>query len=168
MSPKQDEIQFTVNLETDVLDRLRSMAKHGDISRHKLMVNILKAGIDDIKTLENVGIFRIALLVRNLIESPEQANIRRAGEIKIAEMPVPLRIQKNYVDRLDRLAGRGEITRQRLAQNIIKTGLEELETMKKLKITDVVIKIRDMKDLFADVLEIGKRAFFAGKEVNTK
>lgn len=168
MSPKQDEIQFTVNLETDVLERLKSMAEHGGISRHKLMVNLLKTGIEEIEVLKHVGIFQVALLIRNMISTPESTNARKSGEVKPSEMPIPLRVDKNHIERLELLAEKGDISRQRLAQNIIKTGLEELESAKKIGLTHVAIKIRDMHDLFNNVLEVGKQAFSQGKEVKLK
>ena len=34
-------------------------------SRHKLIVNVLKTGIEQLELLENVGIFQMAVLVRN-------------------------------------------------------------------------------------------------------
>ena len=168
MTPKQNEIQFTVNLETDVLERLKFMAEHGDLSRHKLMVNLLKTGIEQIEVLKHVGIFQLAIIVRNMTESADNANARKSGEVKISEMPVPLRIEKNLIERLERLADRGDLNRQRLAQNIIKTGLEELESAKKFGLTHVAITIRDMKDLFSDVIKTGKQAFTAGKGGETK
>lgn len=168
MSPKQNEIQFTVNLETDVLERLKSMADHGDLSRHKLMVNLLKTGIEQIEVLKYVGIFQLAIIIRNMTESADNAIMRKSGEVQNTEMPVPLRIDKNYVTRLEQLANKGDISRQRLAQNIIKTGLEELESARKVGLTHVVIKIRDMHDLLKSVLEMGQQAFYAGKEVKQK
>lgn len=168
MTPKANEIQFTVNLDTDVLERLKSMAEHADISRHKLMVNMLKAGIEEIEVLKHVGIFQLAIIVRNMTESTDEAKARKSGEAQISEMPIPLRVEKILVERLERLAKRGDLNRQRMAQNIIKIGLEELEAARKYKLTNIALKIRDMHDLFTDVLEIGKQAFYAGKEVKTK
>lgn len=168
MSPKPNEVQFTVNLETDVLERLKSIAEHGDISRHKLMVNLLKTGIEQIEVLNHVGIFQLAILIRNMTESADTTNARKSGEVKSSEMPVPLRMEKKLIEHLERLAERGDLNRQRLAQNIIKTGLEELESARKLGLTHVAIKIRDMKDLFTNVIKTGKQAFNAGKEVKPK
>lgn len=165
MTAKANEIQFSVNLETDVLDRLTSMAAHGDLSRHKLMVNLLTTGIEQIELLRHIGIFQLALVIRNMTESPEQANIRRVGEVKPSEMPIPLRIDNTLMERLKKLAEKGDLNRQRLAQNIIKTGLEELEKARKLGLTDIVIKLRDTHDLLKDFLKIGEQAYHAGKEV---
>jgi predicted DNA-binding protein len=172
MTPKANEIQFTVNLETNVLDRLKSMAEYASLSRHKLMVNILQVGIEQLEVLENVGIFQIGILIRNMTESPEKAIDRKHREAKNSEMPIPLRIEKNLVERLERLADRGDLTRQRLAQNIIKVGIEEIESGKKYGLTQAAIKFRDVQemvqDLFTDILEVGKQAFYAGREVKTK
>jgi len=112
--------------------------------------------------------FQLAMIIRNMTESPEQAEKRKAGEIHPADMPVPLRIEHSLSERLKRLADRGELNRQRMAQNIIKIGLEELESAKKMKLTNVALALRDMHDLFKNVLEIGKSAFQAGKEVKTQ
>jgi predicted transcriptional regulator len=168
MTPKSNEKQFTVNLDTDILECLKSMAEHADISRHKLMVNLLTTGIEQIEVMKHVGIFQLGLLIRNMTDTPEKAKARKTVETKNSEMPIPLRIDKKYLERLERLAEKGEINRQRLAQNIIKVGLENLEDAKKIGLTHVVIKIRDMQDLFTDILEVGKQAFYAGKEVITK
>lgn len=165
MTPKQNEIQFTVNLEKDVLERLKYMAEHGDISRHKLIVNLLTVGIEEIELMKHVGIFQLSLIVRNMTATPEKITIRKSEEIKASEMPIPLRIEKNLIDRLERLAEKGDLSRQRLAQNIIKIGLEEMESARKIGLTRVAITIRDMHDSFKKFLEVGKNAFNAGKEV---
>ncbi|CAH2031720.1 hypothetical protein [Trichlorobacter ammonificans] len=168
MTAKDNEIQFTVNLETELLERLKAMAEHAGLSRHKLMVNLLTTGIEEIEALEYVGIFQVALIIRNATESKDKADSRKSDENKASEMPIPLRISKAIVDRLDRLADRGDIKRQRLARNILEVGLEELETAKKYGLTHLAKKIRDMHDLFTDVLSMGRQAFFAGKEVKGK
>lgn len=168
MTPKQNEIQFTVNLETDVLERLKDMAEHAGLSRHKLMVNLLKTGIEEIEALKYVGIFQVAVLIRNMTETSERAIARKSVEVKPSEMPIPLRIEKSYIERLERLADKSDLNRQRLAQNIIKTGLEGLESAKKLGLTNIVITVRDISDQFKSFLEIGKKAFYAGKEVKLK
>ena len=168
MTPKPNEVQFTVNLSTDLLVRLAEMAKHADISRHRLIVNLLSATIDEVEKLEHVGILQLGILIRNMAEPMMAKFNRNQSDENISEMPIPLRIDKLLLERLERLADKGDITRQRLAQNIIKTGLEELEAARKYGLTHVIFKIRDMHDLLKDVLESGKRAFYAGKEVKSK
>lgn len=168
MTPKANEIQFTVNLSTDVLERLKSMAEHGDISRHKLTVNILRTGIEQIELLKHVGIFQLGVIVRNITASADEIEARKYAHEHSSEMPIPLRIDKSLIERLESIAEKADMSRQRLAQNIIKTGLEELETARKYKLTDIALKVRDLQDLFTNVLEIGKQAFYAGKEVKQK
>lgn len=165
MTPKQNEIQFTVNLESDVLERLKIMAEHASLSRHKLMVNLLTVGIEEIELMKHVGIFQLSLIVRNMIATPENVKARKSDEIKTSEMPIPLKIDKNVIERLERLAEKSDLSRQRLAQNIIKTGLEETETARKIGLTKVAITVRDMHDSFKKFLEIGKKAYNRGKEV---
>jgi hypothetical protein len=168
MSPKKNEIQFTVNLASDVLERLMDMAKHAGISRHKLIVNIIKTGVEEFEVLRHVGFFHLGMLIRSMKETPDQAKRRKSGEVNTSGMPIPLRIDKNIIERLGRLAEKGELNRQRMAQNIIVIGLEELESARKYKLTDIALKIRDMHDLFKDVLALGERAFESGKEVKSK
>jgi predicted DNA-binding protein len=169
MTPKKNEIQFTVNLETDVLERLKDMADHAGLSRHKMIVNLLTVGIEEIELFKHVGILQLAIIVRNMTTTPEKEKIRKSDETKPSEMPIPLRIEKDVIDRLGRLADQGEITRQRLARNIIKSGLEELESARKYGLTTVALKVRDihevMRDSFKKFLEIGKGALNGGKEV---
>jgi len=169
MTPKKNEIQFTVNLETDVLGRLTDMAEHGGLSRHKLIVNLLTVGIEEIELMKHVGIFQLAVIVRNMIATPENVKSRKSDETKASEMPIPLRIEKKIIDRLELLAEKGDISRQRLAQNIIKYGLEETESARKYGLTTVALKVRDlheaMHESFKKFLETGKKAYYAGKEV---
>jgi predicted transcriptional regulator len=165
MTPKQNEIQFTVNLESDVLERLKILAEYAGLSRHKLMVNLLTVGIEEIELMKHVGIFQLSLIVRNMIATPENVTARKSDDIKASEMPIPLRIEKSLIERLERLAEKGDLSRQRLAQNIIKTGLEETETARKIGLTTVALTIRDIHESFKKFLEIGKKAYNNGKEV---
>jgi predicted DNA-binding protein len=168
MTPKKNEIQFTVNLETDVLERLKNMSEHGDLSRHKLIVNLLTVGIEEIELMKHVGIFQLAIIVRNMTATPDNVKERRSDETKVSEMPIPLRVEKTLIERLERLAEKGDLSRQRLAQNIIKSGLEELESARKYGLTTIALTVRDMHDSFKKFLEVGKKAFLAGKEVKPK
>ncbi|SKA13252.1 hypothetical protein SAMN02745119_02777 [Trichlorobacter thiogenes] len=168
MTAKQNEIQFTLNLDTELLERLKVMAEHAGLSRHKLMVNLLTTGVEEIESLEYVGIFQVALIIRNATESKEKAESRKSDDMKPSEMPVPLRINKAIVDRLDRLSVKVDLKRQRMARNILTVGLEELESARKVKLTNVALAIRDIHDLFKNALEVGKNAFRAGREVENK
>lgn len=162
MSPKANEKQITVSLSKNLLERLDSMAKHAEISRHKLILNLLSTGIEEIEFFKDVGIFQIAMIIRDMTKSGDKGKGSELRNENISEMPIPVRMEESLVKSLDRLAERGQLTRHCLAKNIIKTGLEQLETAKKFGVTHLFL---NMRDLFKDVLEIGKSAFDATREV---
>lgn len=165
MTPKPDEKQITVNLDSDWLKRLDNMAKHAKISRHRLISNLLTAGIPEIEKLEHIKLFQLAILVRDIKEGISGKKARQDEEKKLKEMPIPIRIDQSLVPTLDRLAKRADLTRHHLARNIITVGLEELECARRLGLTHIMITVRDIHELFAKFLEDGTQGFYGRKEV---
>ena len=65
---------------------------------------------------------------------------------KIASVWFP----ESVLDRVDRLAARGEISRSRLVRNLTTIGLENLETCEKFGILQTAIVLRDFSVWFKE------------------
>lgn len=55
-----------IKLSEDFIGRLDELAARADISRHHLMKNFIKVGLEELAVLEKVGLFKVATLLRDL------------------------------------------------------------------------------------------------------
>ena len=56
---------ISIRLSSDELDRLQKMADKAGLTRHKLITNLITAGLETIEDLDKVGIIRASMMVRN-------------------------------------------------------------------------------------------------------
>ena len=158
MSAKQNIKHMTLNIAPDVLGRLDAIADYAGISRHQFIVNILEVGIEEIRMSKYVGLFHIALAIRNTIEA-----VKGTKERKLTghEKPIPVRMDESFLEKLDLLAEQGGISRQRLALNIIDVGLEEAEALKRYGVMRGILFFRDLPDRFRAFINKGEKAYKA-------
>lgn len=156
MSTKHNTKQITLNIAPGVLDRLDVIADYAGLSRHKFIVNILEVGIEEIWMSKYVGLFYIALAIRNTIES-----VKGTKERKLTghEKPIPVRMDELFLEKLDSLAEQGEISRQRLALNIIDIGLEEAEALKRYGVMRGILFFRDFPERFRAFINKGEKVY---------
>ena len=61
---KGDKRSVTIWIEKETVSRLDALAEKGDITRNKLVINILEVEIDQLKKFKKIGFFAIALIIR--------------------------------------------------------------------------------------------------------
>ena len=82
----------------------------------------------------------------------KQSNERHDGE-RIASVWFP----EGVLDRVDRLAARGDINRSRLIRNLTLIGVEYLETAEKFGLMQTAIVLRDFSVWFKERCDSGLR-----------
>lgn len=58
--------------------------------------------------------------------------------------PVQFRISQEEIDRLDRMAAKGGLTRSQFLRNLVVVGLEETETLERFGMVRAAITVRDI------------------------
>jgi predicted DNA-binding protein len=90
MSERENK-QYSVQLDSEVIEKIDFYAKKYDIPRGKLMRNLIIIGLDDMNILHKAGIFqavqftdKVVTAVKNLI-SGEKIYVGENGKLKIVE-----------------------------------------------------------------------------------
>jgi predicted DNA-binding protein len=90
MSERENK-QYSVQLDSEVIEKIDFYAKKYDIPRGKLMRNLIIIGLDDMNILHKAGILhavqftdKVVTAVKNLI-SGEKIYVGENGKLKIVE-----------------------------------------------------------------------------------
>ena len=63
---REEEKRISLVIKVDTLNRLDKLAKKGDISRAKLINNILELNVNGLERCGRIGILQTSLLIRDL------------------------------------------------------------------------------------------------------
>lgn len=149
---------YSVSLPIGIDDELTRFAARAEITKSKLMANILGTAIDILDFGDKLFIVDIAVNLRDLIQrikkkkkASKQAEGSSGGSRSIS-FTLPL---KTY-DKLEHYAKRADITPSMLAQNILSMGVEELQDGEKYGFLQAALLIEkfgvEFKDKFWRVL----------------
>lgn len=59
---------ITIRLSPEEMERAQALADKAGITRHKLIHNLVIAGLETLEDLDSVGVVRGALMVRNALD----------------------------------------------------------------------------------------------------
>lgn len=128
MSPSISECSVSVKIKVKSLESLDKIAKKADLSRHKLMHNVLQASVEELEAFQRIGFFKVGLLARDVIETFQK--ISGLGRRKdLNEKAVPIHLSQEWLDRIDTLASKADLSRHQLMKNLIEVGAEELDSL---------------------------------------
>ena len=142
---KGDKRTLTIWIPKDVVARLDNLARRADISRNKLVMNIINVVVEDLEWARRIGLLALLVVIRNLRESVKQKPKGDQGEPEGRAMTVWL--QKDLSARLDKLADEGGLTRSTLVTNMINTVVGDLEKIDRIGFVAVSVFIRDLAEM---------------------
>ena len=67
-------VQINLRTKQRTIAELDKYARKMDLSRNKLIENLLIVGVDDLKTMDRLGLIRLGCGVRDLVERARQPN----------------------------------------------------------------------------------------------
>jgi predicted DNA-binding protein len=90
MSDRENK-QYSIQLEPEIIEKIDYYAKKYDLTRSKLMRNLIISGLDDMNILHKAGILKtvqfkdkVVTTIKNLIKG-EKIYIGKNGKLKIEE-----------------------------------------------------------------------------------
>lgn len=151
-----------VSLETlEILDRI---AQRADISRSKLIHNIIEATIDEMDMGRRIGFFQMVILIRNVGEKITGSSGKDKTKAIAEEKTVSVRLSHDYQQKLETLAKMTDRSPHYLMKNFIQVGAEELNSKIVKTVMPLAIMIRDLKekiDLLCNQGEKAMESFYA-------
>lgn len=153
------EKNISIKLNDDFISRLDKIAGIGNLSRHQLAKNIIEVGIEELETLKRIGVFQLGILIRNLTEKRIKPKDTASGE-----KPIPIKLDDNFIDRLDKLASKAELSRHQLMKNLLQVGLEEVEAFAKIGAIRLAVIIRDLPKSLRKICDMGEVALRAAEQ----
>jgi metal-responsive CopG/Arc/MetJ family transcriptional regulator len=140
--------------------RLDYLAKKAKLSRHRLLKNLLEIGVDELKDLQKIGLFKVGVIARDVAE---WCNFKVSDPVT-GDKSIPVTLDETFLVILDDLATRADLSRAKLMRNLIRVGVEGLETMDKIGVIKLMTIIRELPDYFRHVCEDGENAVNALKK----
>ncbi len=148
----------TIKLDSGWMKRLDILATEADLSRQQLMKNMVAVGLDHLKAFKTVGFFKIGLLLRQVDEKRGKVESwKETGETK----PVPITLDEETWQLLDRYSEALEISRHRLMKNLLYIGVEELEVLGKIGAFKINDACKRLGKAFNEINDLGVKAFKA-------
>lgn len=154
------EKHIAIKMNDEFIARLDKMAKEAKLSRNQLIKNILDVGLDELEKLKQIGVFQLGIYLRDLHEAISSKNKKNFDPIS-GERPIPIKLDEDFINRLDMLAEKAGLSRHQLLKNIIRAGLEEVETLSKVGIIKLGVIFRDLPESFRAICEKGEAALTA-------
>lgn len=160
MCPASDEKIVTIKMKDEFIARVDYLARKAKMSRHQLLKNMLDVGVDELKDLKKIGLFKLGVLARDVAE---WCNLKISDPVT-GDKSVPVTLDETFVDILDDLASQADLSRAQLMRNLVRVGVEGLETMDKVGVLKLMTIIRELPDYFRAVCNDGENAVKAIKK----
>ena len=153
------EKQISVKLSDEIIKSLDIYAQKYGKNRHDLIKGTLEIGIAEINDFKKVGIFQLGMMVIDLQRKVEdKMGIKPKVKNEADWKPIPVKLSDEFIEQLDQLSERADITRHKLMQNFIKVGLEELAFLDKSGVLKVATTLKDIGKGFKKIYDLGKKA----------
>jgi len=164
MTPAPESKHVSIKLNAKTITELDKLAKKADISRHKLMQNLIYEGAKEVEAFDNIGFLQIGIQIRNAMKSIKYLRPLVTAEDTSNEKPIPIKIDDDTYDRITRLAQKGELSNHQLMINLINIGVTELNIADKVGIVNLAVALRDA---FDTVCKLGETALKAVESQNS-
>lgn len=172
MCPASSGKIVTIKMNADFIARLDYLARKAKLTRHQLLKNLLDVGVDELKDLKKIGLFKLGVIARDVAE---WCNLPLSDPVT-GDKSIPVTLDEAFVAILEDLASQADLSRAQLMRNLVRVGVEGLEAMDKVGIIKLMTIIRELPDHFKSVCKDGENAVNAlrnaanlnRKEVNPK
>ena len=152
MAKTANTTTITVYLDEETQGRLREMAKAIGISRNRLALNILIIGLDEAEFFK--AFVRLAAMVVELKDKirTKLSGAGSGGEtLEVWEKPeknktMTLYMGHDLLRRLNSMCAVCGVNRNRLIVNLLITGLEEAEALRRIGIIKVAAFARELRE----------------------
>jgi predicted DNA-binding protein len=160
MSPEMQSQNVSVKIEQKYLNILNKISEQADISRHKLIHDILEKTIEELEFGRRIGFFQMVILIRNLARKINLLSDTAIDKVEQEERSIPIRLSKDFLDRLDELAKQTDRTRHYLMKRFIEVGADELDKLynKKVPVTNGLM-MRHLKKKLDSLCKEGEQAY---------
>lgn len=155
MSPETHAKNLSTKISAETLEILDTLAQRADISRSKLIHNIIESTIDEMDMGRKIGFFQMAILIRNFTNKVSKPSTKTKDQ---DERVVPIRLSPEYHKKLEVLAAMADRTPHYLMKNFLQVGAEELNSTLVKGILPLALLVRDLKDHIIQMCEKGQKA----------
>jgi predicted DNA-binding protein len=138
---KGDKKSLTVWIEKELVTKLDALAEKGEITRSKLVTNIVSTQIYEVKKYQKLGFVYIATAIRYIREKVSKKKTSVKADDKRA---LTFWVAKKIVQEIDNISGEVGLTRSRLVRNMIAVSVEELEALNKIHLLSQSALMKDM------------------------
>ena len=115
-------------LTNDFHERLKVLANARRRKPKDLANELILETFNLIKFFDNIGFVRLVIVISAITEAFEKEVVKRKENAK----PMYFQFEEEIVDRMEKIAQKGNISKSQLVKNLLEVGIEEVETTDKL------------------------------------
>ena len=139
---------ISIWLNREIQDNLDDSAKRVNLSRNKLIENLLDVGLEEIGILKHVGIFRLSMAIENLRQqwrvSQESSDEDKSKTPRGSNITVWL--DEKVIDTLEDLAKGLDLSRSKLIEHLLEMGIRDFKYLDKSGIIPMALYIQGLRD----------------------
>lgn len=158
MSPDIHAKNLSTKISVETLEILDTLAQRADISRSKLIHNIIESTIDEMDMGRKIGFFQMAILIRNFNNKISGSTAKNQKQEDQEERTIPVRLSPEYQQKLEVLAKMADRKPHYLMKNFLQVGAEELNSTLVKGILPLALLARDLKDKISQMCIKGEKA----------
>lgn len=160
MSPVLEKQNVSVKVSRKSLEILDKIAEMTDISRHKLIHDMIELTIDIVQRGRSIGFFQMIIIIKKLTRKIASLSGVTIENVEEEERTIPIRLSKDYLERLDDLAKQADRTRHYLMRKFIEVGADELDKLYNKKVpASNGLMMRHLKKRLDSLCKEGEKAF---------
>lgn len=158
MTTETHEKNLSVKIDVKTLAILDKLKDRADISRSKLVNNIIETTIDELDMGRRIGFFQMVILIRNVSQKISGTATKDTNKDLQEGKTIPVRLSEEYQQKLKQLAKITDRSPHYLMKNFIQVGAEELDSMLIKPIIPLAIVLRDLKEKIDALCNKGEKA----------
>ncbi|WP_321416425.1 hypothetical protein [uncultured Desulfobacter sp.] len=133
---KKKKIMVSIRLEPKIIAFVDDIAQKGNITRSKVIHNLIDIGHTELKTQKNIGLVKLNLMVRQFKKSLKPVLAEAEKQIAVEDEPkkgsVSVRMDNDLIQRIDLLSEQIGLTRKGFIEYVLEFEIREMKLLLKI------------------------------------
>jgi len=150
MNKPTKKIMVSIWLDPTTITLIDKVAKTADITRTRLIHNLIEVGYDELKLQKNIGLVKLSLLLRKFKISVQPLLSEAEKKIIVDEKrkdSVSVRMDHNLITKIDSLSKKIGLTRKSFIEYVLEFEIRDMKAIYKIPgFFKTVMTIRDLEE----------------------
>lgn len=152
MKKTNKKIMVSIWLDPKLIKILDKLAQMGQLTRSKVIHNLIEIGYDELNLQNNIGLIKFTLLLRNFKQSIKPFLIETEKPIIVDTENSPkdslsMRMDSDLIEKIDSLSDKIGLTRKSFIEYVLEFEIRDIKALASIPgFVKTVLTIRDLND----------------------